>query len=83
MTDKLITIKSPLRSIRSDDDDIILAQKLNQNNTDMWNIMVNLIDRIKELENNRFVEYVKRDADSIVVKTAQGNKKIKLESDNG
>ncbi|MAF44063.1 MAG: hypothetical protein CMI54_07875 [Parcubacteria group bacterium] len=80
MAEKLITIKSPIRTLRETDDLSEIIRKMNQNTTNLWNIINNQEARIKELENNRYIEYVKRDVNSIIVRTSQGNKKIQLES---
>ena len=53
------------------------------NFTDIWRILNNMDKRIKELENNRNIQYVKGEDDIITVKTSQGNKRIKVETENG
>jgi len=79
---KVIIIKSPIRSIRPTDKDHEILAKQNQNFTNLWNIINNQAQRIKELENNRNIEYVKSEDDIITVKTSQGNKRIKVETSN-
>lgn len=79
----IITIKSPIRSIRPTDKDHEVLAKINQNFTDIWRVLNNMDKRIKELENNRNIEYVKGEDDIITVKTSQGNKRIKVETNNG
>ena len=72
-----------MRAIRPTDKDHEVLAKTNQNFTDIWKILNNMDSRLKELENNRNIEYVKGEGDIITVKTSQGNKRIKVETDNG
>lgn len=78
MAKNTISINSPLRNILPHDEKDIAILKQNQNSTDIWNMVNNLLGRIKELEQVRHIEYVKLDSDSIVIRTANKNKRIIL-----
>ena len=80
MTRNLITIKSPIRSIRPTDSSEQAFIRINQTMTDIWNIINNMDSRLKELEQKKNMEYVKGEDSIITVKTSQGNKRLKVEN---
>lgn len=78
MARNIITKKNPHRTLRESDNSREIIQKINQNFTLIWQILNNLDDRLKTLENKRNVEIIRQSDTEIEVPGIKNNGVITL-----
>lgn len=78
MARSIITIKNPHRTLRESDNQRAIIQKMNQNFTNIYDILNNLLERMDALERKRNVEIVRQTETEITVKGIKTNGIITL-----